>query len=233
MANELRVRQNFLGGLVEDNPLAIGATSMTSPGFGAMVAVGSTQHLPIVLDPDGVFGEPEIVYVTAHTAGTLTATIQRAREGTVARQHNRDTPWLHGGVISDIEGAWTAYTPTWTSSPTNPTIGNGVLLGRYFKLGRTVSISITLQFGSTTTAGSGGWAFSLPVAPQTVYDQSLVARILDSGTDNKAGVANVSASAANINQVTAEGGNTIGAGDPMVWATNDAVYITGVYESAV
>lgn len=103
MANELRVRQNFLGGLVEDNPLTAGATVMNSASLAAMVAIGSTQHMPIVLDPDGIYGEPEIAYVTAHASGATTATILRSQEGSTARQHNRDTPWLHGTTNRDLE----------------------------------------------------------------------------------------------------------------------------------
>lgn len=58
--------------------------------------------------------------------------------------------------------AWTAYTPTWTSSSTNPVLGNGTLIGRYMKIGRTVFCNINLITGSTTTYGSGQYSFSLP-----------------------------------------------------------------------
>jgi hypothetical protein len=102
VANELRLRQNFLGGLIEDNPLSSGATTLTSSSLTAMVVVGSTTHLPLVLDPDGVFGEPETVYVTAHTTSATTATILRGQEGTTARAHNRDTPWVHGPTARDF-----------------------------------------------------------------------------------------------------------------------------------
>lgn len=110
MANEIRVRQNFLGGLVEDNPLSSGATSMTSAGLSALQVIGSTQHLALTLDVDGVFGEPEIVYVTTHTGAATTATILRGQEGTTARQHNQDTPWVHGPTTRDFTGDtnWTA-----------------------------------------------------------------------------------------------------------------------------
>lgn len=107
MANELRVRQNFLGGLIEDNPLTSGATTLTSAALAAMVAIGSASHMPIVLDPDGVGGEPEIVWVTAHTAAATTATILRGQEGTTARAHNRDVPWSHGPTKKDGDDGMT------------------------------------------------------------------------------------------------------------------------------
>lgn len=102
MANELRVRANFLGGLTEDNPLASGATVLTSAGLASLPAIGSTQHMVLILDPDGVGGNPEIIYVVAHTAAATAATILRGQESTVARAHARDTPWIHGPTVVDF-----------------------------------------------------------------------------------------------------------------------------------
>ncbi len=105
MANELRVRSGFLGGLIEDNPLASGATVLTSAGLAAGPAIGATQHQAITLDPDGLSGNPEIAYITAHVAAATTATILRGQEGTTARAHDRDTPWLHGPTVKDFDGS--------------------------------------------------------------------------------------------------------------------------------
>lgn len=122
MANELRVRQNFLGGKVDDNPLTSGATTLTSSALAAMVAIGSTQHLPIILDPDAIFGAPEVVYVTAHTASATTATILRGQESTTARAHQQDVDWVHGATVLDfgahpeITGATVATSETTTST---------------------------------------------------------------------------------------------------------------------
>lgn len=102
MANELRVRQNFLGGLIEDNPLTAAATTMTSAALAAAVAIGTTQHLPIILDPDGIYGEPEIAWVTAHTGAATSATLLRGQEGTTARQHQIDVNWVHGPSVQDF-----------------------------------------------------------------------------------------------------------------------------------
>jgi hypothetical protein len=124
VANELRVRQNFLGGIIEDNPLASGGTTLTSAALAAMVAIGSTQHMPLTLDPDGIFGEPEIVYVTAHTAAATTATILRAQEGTTARSHQQDVNWVHGPAaatdfIENPVRAGRAHRTTTQSIPDN------------------------------------------------------------------------------------------------------------------
>ena len=62
-------------------------------------------------------------------------------------------------------GASVAYTPSWTAaSGTAPAIGNGTVTGRYIKIGRTCTVWVNFQAGSTTTFGSGGnLRFSLPV----------------------------------------------------------------------
>ena len=102
MANELRTRTNFVGGLVEDNPLTNVATTLTSAGLAALPVIDTTNHAAIILDPDGIHGAPEIVWVTAHSASSTTATITRAQESTSARQHLRDTYWVHTATVKDF-----------------------------------------------------------------------------------------------------------------------------------
>lgn len=105
MANEIRIRQGGIGGLIEDNPLTASAQLLTSAGLAAVSGgVDSSHHLPVILDPDGVAGPPEIAYVATLTAGTgaTGATgLLRGQEGTTARQHDQDTPWLHGPTPRD------------------------------------------------------------------------------------------------------------------------------------
>lgn len=103
MANEIRVRSNFVGGIVEDAPLLVGATILTSASLANLAVIDSTNHAAIIIDPDGNDGSPEIVWVTAHTASATTATILRAQEGTAARQHAQDTPWVHTATSHDFE----------------------------------------------------------------------------------------------------------------------------------
>ncbi|PJN24068.1 hypothetical protein [Kitasatospora sp. CB02891] len=66
-------------------------------------------------------------------------------------------------------GDWTAYTPTWTASVTNPVVGaGGSLTGRYTVIGKSVTVLISLLAGSATTYGNGEWAFSLPFAAANI-----------------------------------------------------------------
>lgn len=70
------------------------------------------------------------------------------------------TGWI---VLFSTTGAWTPYTPTWSSSGTAPALGNGVIAGRYTRVGRTITCHINLIPGSTTTFGTGNYSFTLPV----------------------------------------------------------------------
>lgn len=101
MANEIRVRSAVLAGTITDNPLLVGATSFNSARLADVPAIGATEHYPVILDPLGVNGAPEIVWITAHTGSATSATITRAREGTTARQHASGTTWYHGPSVND------------------------------------------------------------------------------------------------------------------------------------
>lgn len=80
--------------------------------------------------------------------------------------------------------AGTAYTPTWTGSGSNPSIGNGGLGGRYWLVGKILFLRIQLTVGSTTAFGTGQWSFGLPVGinadvapPGQITDQTLLASV--------------------------------------------------------
>lgn len=73
------------------------------------------------------------------------------------------------GNFKAIGDPWTDYgTPStlWATSGTQPTIGNGVLAGRYWAAGKKFEFSISLVIGSTTNVGTGTWSFLLPVSMQ-------------------------------------------------------------------
>lgn len=107
MANDKRVRALAIGGKVEDNPLAAAAVAFNSAGLAALPAIGATEHAAVIFDPDGIFGAPEVAWITAHTAAATSATIVRAREGSTGRQHDRDVDWIHGATPWDFSPALT------------------------------------------------------------------------------------------------------------------------------
>lgn len=123
-------------------------------------------------------------------------------------------------MIAHEQGAWIAYTPTF-----NGVIGNGTVTGRYRLSGVTMSYTISLVFGNTTTIGS---VLSIPYAtaarhngPALLFDTSLSARWGGITTRNSATQINVS--------YTGSGAN-ISAAVPFVWTTGDEIEISGNYE---
>lgn len=83
------------------------------------------------------------------------------RDNLVTRDLERwnGTTWVPVGAA----GAWTSYTPVWsTNGTTQPGIGNGTLAGRFKLIGKTLSFRITLTMGSTSGGGTGDFRFTLP-----------------------------------------------------------------------
>lgn len=74
----------------------------------------------------------------------------------VVRKDYVDGHWALTGNIA-------SYAPTWASSGTQPTLGNGTLAGFYYIVRDMVWIDVDLRIGSTTTLGTGEWFFSAPV----------------------------------------------------------------------
>ncbi|MFI6443832.1 hypothetical protein [Kitasatospora sp. NPDC050543] len=77
------------------------------------------------------------------------------RDGTNGLERWSGSAWV--GV-----GTWQAHTPTWTSTGTTPSLGNGTLVSRYCRIGKTIFWSGALTCGSTTSGGTGIWFMSPP-----------------------------------------------------------------------
>ncbi len=107
------------------------------------------------------------MYLTTHGILVVTRGDDAATLVTSLQQISITTEAALQDVYDLLEGAWTAYTPEWHASIDEPTIGNGSVQGRYFKVGRTVDVVASVIFGSTTTGGTGYYSISLPFAPRT------------------------------------------------------------------
>jgi hypothetical protein len=125
------------------------------------------------------------------------------------------------------------FTPTWGASGTAPAIGNGLLQGIYSRQGNTVTASITLAPGSTTTYGTGTWTFSLPIS-NAANDSIGTLLAFDTSTGTyTTGVCNVLASASTAALLVASGATASwGATAPFTWATGDALRLTITYPIA-
>ena len=132
-------------------------------------------------------------------------------------------------------GAWTTYTPTWTSSSGTPSIGNGTLTGSYCVIGKTVFWDVSLVAGSTTTFGTGTNRFSPPVSISVVNTLCPIGQgIL---TDSSAGVSYslfVSQSNSTITALrqVVDPQLACSATSPITMASGDSIYFSAVAEAA-
>jgi hypothetical protein len=102
--NMKRLRVNFVGGIIENDPLpasGVGSDYLVSAALVALPELAVNEYVALVLDPDGLNGEPEIVWVVDHGYLNPYAEIMRGQEGTPAREHNPDTFWIHAPTADD------------------------------------------------------------------------------------------------------------------------------------
>ena len=144
-------------------------------------------------------------------------------------------------IISNVQ----SYTPTWSSTGTAPSLGNGTLTGSYQQFGKLVYFRAVLTLGSTSTIGTGQYNLSLPVEATPgggsggniatvngtgwVIDASAggyyFIRIdsLDSTTSVRLRLLNASATYATL--------ATVAHDTPFTFATSDTINISGIYEA--
>lgn len=159
--------------------------TITVPQVGGGSASVSTAVRPVTVAPGGI--------LPSSSAPTSPYTGQFYDNGTDLLRWNGSS-W---DTYFKVPAAWTSYTPTWTASTTNPSVGNGTLIGRYQKIGRTVIAHINLTAGSTTTFGSGNYNFTIPVAAANV-GASLIGNAMLLGTDRWNGTINISPGASTL-----------------------------------
>lgn len=134
-----------------------------------------------------------------------------------------------GDVTTLGTPTWSTFTPTWTAAGGGNSLGNGTLQGRWCQAGKIVFFHIRLVLGSTSTPGTGRYAFGgLPVSRAGFSLQAVNVYVEDAGGLRYGGTAQVDGSgifAMNL-------GNLEIAGNvPMVWGVNDSITVSGFYES--
>lgn len=131
-------------------------------------------------------------------------------------------------ALASVSDAWGAYAPAWTSSGTQPALGNGSLTGFYRRTGKQVEARISLIMGTTTTYGTGLWMLSLPVTATTT-NQCGVCLLKDTGTADKAGMVYMQ-STTTVTPVSSTA--VVTATSPHTWASTDQVQVYISYEAA-
>lgn len=125
--------------------------------------------------------------------------------------------------------AFPTYTPVWTASVSNPSLGNGTISGEYHIDGKACEVTITLAIGSTTNLGSGTYMFSLPAAAafsqNAPYYGSALVRDQSAAAHTVAGVTPVSPSSPTTVELRYQGGNLVSGAAPYALASGDFIRI--------
>lgn len=131
--------------------------------------------------------------------------------------------------------AWATYTPAWTASTTNPTLGNGTLNGFYREIGKTIDYRIELTIGSTTTFGSGSYRLSLPTVSKSAFAANVVT-MGNAGLYDTSATTRYSRTAVYLTTTTIflhdEAGTAWTPTVPFTLANTDLVCVSGTYEGA-
>jgi hypothetical protein len=138
-------------------------------------------------------------------------------------------------LVDGIEAAWTAYTPTWTGSGSNPAIGNGSVVGRYKRIGKTIIFRVIITAGSTTTFGTGNYSIGLPVAAHATGRQVCHGDIASGSTYSMRGRIEAGASTTQLwTPGTVAGGadRTVTPTVPAALANGSVLVLEGTYEAA-
>lgn len=161
--------------------------------------------------------------------------------------YNGTVPTFLAGELADADkyaeitnfmtawtGAWTSYTPTWTVSAGSVTIGNGVLQGRYVRIGKSVTFNFTWVAGSTTTFGTAGayWTFSLPPLGNSLSLVSWGCRLYDTGSLEYGAIAAVPVAGGSSFELFKPVSGRVLNNSPFTFASTDQIYFTGSYELA-
>lgn len=145
---------------------------------------------------------------------------------------NDGSNWVELGKLN----SWTQYTPTWTTTSTPPSLGNGTVTGRYHRMfGRTYFVQFFLQAGSTTTFGSGSFQFTLPSGIASVSNAPGSLYVSDTTGTPWIGVALCPASTVVTcftNIATGDARSAaVSATSPFTWADADYLLVSIIVES--
>jgi hypothetical protein len=131
----------------------------------------------------------------------------------------------HDAQLIQMNGPWVvASNILWSSTGTQPVLGNGTLTGHYNRFGTNrVIFTFQLTMGSTTTFGTGTWFIRVPITPTAdAVNESVGATwLLDAGTLDKIGVIKFE-NTTDLTLIAATGG-TVSPTNPHTWAVNDKI----------
>jgi len=169
-------------------------------------------------------------YVSSSTPASPVAGLTWYNPSTDLTQIYDGTTWQ--AVSVPLFGA---FTPTWTASSVNPTLGNGTLNGRYFQLApKAIFVRIDLAIGSTTSGGGGTYSFALPVAAASDFEQFIGFRVANANNFVGFGYIPVSSTTVRPFATYTNGSATASAvsGGAPALSAGSSMSFWGIYETA-
>jgi len=144
--------------------------------------------------------------------------------------------WVMAGLATSGMGVWSSYTPQWTSTGTQPSVGSSSLTGKYCRIGNTIFVEIALVTNGGSSFGTGNYSFSLPVAAKPLwgYHSAGISRVWDQSAQTTyyghAAFNNQSAGATTI-QMLFTPGQWLGANTLITFANGDEILVNATYEA--
>lgn len=129
-------------------------------------------------------------------------------------------------LVDGIEAAWTAYTPV----NTNLTLGNGTVVARYKRIGKTVHFRVAYT-GGTTSSAAGGLSIGLPFAAHASGEQDVTVKVFN-GTSLLAGVGSIAASATKATLFVYAGAAGGAMPNYATFGNGQSIVVQGTYEAA-
>lgn len=142
----------------------------------------------------------------------------------------------------ELSTDWISWTPTFASPPSF-TLGNATVEAYYMRFGQLIFWKISMKLGTTTSMGTGGPYFQLPVPPATWGQIGASSQPLGfwlglpvSGSAYVGQIGQGASSTATVGNLSAGGtyaiGSILNTTTPFTWATGDTWIGQGYYERA-
>lgn len=162
------------------------------------------------------------------------------------RTANQAGGWTAWQPLITDPGAWTPYTPSWSSQGSvQPSLGNATINCKSHKVGRKVEVTFEITFGSTTNFGTSpttgdNWQFSLPYPAANSTDSIGFLELRQSNDKSCMGKAKlysttgfrISIIAGYVDGTAITNSGDVDSLSPFTWASSNSLKGSLTYESA-
>jgi hypothetical protein len=229
-------------------------TDLVKDGAAAMRTLGNSIDTSFVDLKGGTTGQIlskasntdlDYTWVTTDDANAIQNAIVDAKGDLIAATAN-DTPArlavgtntavLTADSTAATGLAWDGVWQDWTASITGITVGNGTVISRYRKVGKTVQIFFKFTMGSTSSMSASLNYFALPFNFKNSSIGGFPAGGIDDiGTGNYISFAEINSNNCILGVPLASGTyltwSRVTSTVPMTWTTNDFIWVSFTYEA--